>query len=150
MLALIGNLDFTEILIILVVAVMVFGERLPEVAMRGAAQLVKLRRMVGRMWREAGLDEELRRVRRDLDRQVREVPPPREIFRDIEESLEDADEEPLDDVQVAEDTREERREEPHVEQVEAEEGAQESATGPEPWAKGRASAKARPPGDPRP
>ncbi len=84
MLALIGNLHVSEILIILVVALIVFGERLPEVAMRGAAQLVKLRRTVSQMWREAGLEDELRRVRREMEDQIRKVPAPRQVFDEFE------------------------------------------------------------------
>ena len=72
MLALIGMPDFAELLIIAMAALMVFGKRLPEVAMRGAAQVIKLRRSVARMWREAGLEDELRRVRREIDAKVRE------------------------------------------------------------------------------
>lgn len=56
----------------LVGAVLLFGKRLPEVAMRGAAQFVKLRRSVARMWRETGLDSELRRVQRELDQAKRD------------------------------------------------------------------------------
>ena len=44
MLALIGNLDVLEVLVIVGVAIIVFGKRLPEVSMRGAAHLMKLRR----------------------------------------------------------------------------------------------------------
>ena len=63
MIALIGNLHLLEVLSIAGAALLVFGKRLPEVAVRGAGQLVRLRRSVMRMWREAGLEEELRRVR---------------------------------------------------------------------------------------
>lgn len=73
MLAIIGNLHMTELLVIALAALMIFGRRLPEVAMRGAAQVVRLRRSVTKMWREAGLEEELRKVRRDIDREVHQV-----------------------------------------------------------------------------
>lgn len=81
MLALIGNLDFLEILVIAAVAIMVFGRELPKVAMRGAAHLMKLRREVSRMWREAGLEEELRKVRRDLDKLPEQLPTADELIR---------------------------------------------------------------------
>jgi Sec-independent protein translocase protein TatA len=90
MLALIGNLDILELLLIAAVALMVFGKRLPEVTMRGMAQVMKLRREVARMWREAGLEEELRKVRRDLDRDLpRHLPSPDELMRQAERELEE-------------------------------------------------------------
>lgn len=73
MLSLIGNLDLVEILVIAAGAVLVFGRRLPEVAMRGAAQVMRLRKMVSQTWREAGLEDELRRVRWDMEREARAV-----------------------------------------------------------------------------
>ena len=73
MLGIIGNLHMMELLVIALAALMIFGRRLPEVALRGAAQIVRLRRSVTKMWREAGLEEELRKVRRDIDREVDQV-----------------------------------------------------------------------------
>lgn len=73
MLALLGNLHILELALVAAVAVMVFGKDLPHVAMRGAAQLVKLRRQLAKLWREAGLEEELRKVRRDLERESRDL-----------------------------------------------------------------------------
>jgi len=75
-LALFGNFDFTEILVIGVGALLVFGRRLPDVAMKAAAQVIRMRRAVSKMWREAGIEEELRRVRREI-----EIEPPREPAR---------------------------------------------------------------------
>lgn len=66
-LALFGNFDFTELVVVAAVAVILFGKRLPEVAMRAAAQVVKVRRSLGQMWRDAGLEDELRRVRREVE-----------------------------------------------------------------------------------
>lgn len=73
MLALFGNLDLVELAVIAVGAILVFGKDLPGVAMKGAAQVMKLRRAVTRMWREAGIEDELRRVRWDLEREEREL-----------------------------------------------------------------------------
>jgi len=81
--ALLGNFDFTELLVIGVGALLIFGRRLPEVAMRAAAQLVRLRRAVTQMWREAGIEEELRRVRREIES---EVPSPRDMSHLIGEA----------------------------------------------------------------
>lgn len=66
-LALFGNLSYAEILCILVVAIMVFGRRLPEVAARAAHQVMKLRRSLGTMWRETGLAEEWRQLQHGVD-----------------------------------------------------------------------------------
>ena len=41
--------------------------------MRGVTQVMKLRRAVTQMWRDAGIEDELRRVRWDLEREAREV-----------------------------------------------------------------------------
>ena len=67
MLALLGNLSFLEILLIAVGALLIFGKRLPEVAMKAAAQVVRLRRAVSELWREAGIEEELRKVKREIE-----------------------------------------------------------------------------------
>ncbi|MBL6720619.1 MAG: twin-arginine translocase TatA/TatE family subunit [Planctomycetes bacterium] len=73
MLGLIGNLSLPELLVVAAGAVLIFGRRLPEVAMRGAAQFMRLRRNLTQAWRDAGIEDELRRVRWDLDREAREV-----------------------------------------------------------------------------
>lgn len=74
MLALLGNFDFTELLVVAAGALMVFGKRLPEVAMRAAAHLVRLRRTVQQMWRQSGLEDELRKVRREVERELSDHP----------------------------------------------------------------------------
>ena len=66
MLAFIGNLSFLEMGVILVIAVLVFGRRLPEVAGQAAAQLHRARRALSDLRRESGIDEELRKARRTL------------------------------------------------------------------------------------
>lgn len=84
MIALIGNLHLLEVLAIATGAVLVFGKRLPEVAVRGAGQLVRLRRSVMRMWREAGLEEELRRVRREIEREAPNLPSAADLAREAD------------------------------------------------------------------
>lgn len=66
-LAFFGNISYSEVLFILVIAIMVFGRRLPEVAARGVHQLVKLRRSLAGMWRETGMAEEWRSLQRGVD-----------------------------------------------------------------------------------
>ena len=78
MLALFGNLSFSEILMIAVVAVMVFGKRLPEVAGQTVRQVAKLRRNLDDLRRESGIDRELRDVRgalRGLSQDIATTPP---------------------------------------------------------------------------
>ncbi|MAG62319.1 hypothetical protein CMO84_02215 [Candidatus Woesearchaeota archaeon] len=84
MIALIGNLHLLELLTIAGAALLVFGKRLPEVAVRGAGQLVRLRRSVMRMWREAGLEEELRRVRREIEQETPKLPSAEDLTREAE------------------------------------------------------------------
>lgn len=81
-LALIGPLAGSELLLIAAVAVMIFGSRLPEVAMRAAAHFMRARRVVTRMWREAGLEQELRRVQWEIERKM-----PRDTDVDLREPM---------------------------------------------------------------
>lgn len=83
MLAIFGDFAFTELLLVAVVALMVFGRRLPEVAVRAAAHLTRLRRSLTQMWREAGIEDELRKVRRDVERTMPDLRNPRQMVRDI-------------------------------------------------------------------
>jgi len=82
-LAIFGDFAFTELLLVAAVALMVFGKRLPEVAVRAAAHLTRLRRSLTEMWREAGIEEELRKVRRDVERTMPDLRNPRQMVRDI-------------------------------------------------------------------
>lgn len=73
-LALIGNLSVGEAVVILILAVLVFGRRLPEVAARVFHGLQDLRRNFDRLRRETGIDEELRKVSgslREVEREAR-------------------------------------------------------------------------------
>lgn len=80
MLLFINNVNPTELLLIAVVAVLVFGRRLPEVAGQAAGQLAKAKKAVQDLRRESGLDEELRQARqaaKDLDpRRLVDAPKP--------------------------------------------------------------------------
>ena len=68
--AFIGSLAWTEILVILAAALMIFGGNLPDVALRLVAQVMRARRAVAKMWRDTGLEDELRRVRRDVEMSI--------------------------------------------------------------------------------
>jgi Sec-independent protein translocase protein TatA len=73
MLAIITNLSPTEIMVVMIAAILIFGRRLPEVAAKGAVQLQKLRRGVNDFKRESGFDEEIRKARRLVDNPLKEV-----------------------------------------------------------------------------
>lgn len=66
-LALIGNLDTTELIVVVIAAVLVFGRRLPQVAAQAGAQIGKLRRHLDSAWRDSGVDKEVREVQRSID-----------------------------------------------------------------------------------
>ena len=76
------NLGVTEMVVILVVAVVVFGRNLPQVAVQAAAQVAKLRRSLTDLRRETGIDDELRRAKREFEQAV-----PRNLPRIIEQKL---------------------------------------------------------------
>jgi Sec-independent protein translocase protein TatA len=93
MLALFGNLDFTEIIVIAAVALMIFGRRLPEMAVRVASQVVKIRRSVSQVWRDAGIEEEIRKVKRNIEQDMPRIADPaamtRKMVTDIERQLDE-------------------------------------------------------------
>jgi Sec-independent protein translocase protein TatA len=82
-LAIFGDFAFTELLLVAAVALMVFGKRLPEVAVRAAAHLTRLRRSLTQMWREAGIEDELRKVRREVESTMPDLRNPRKMVRDM-------------------------------------------------------------------
>jgi len=65
-LAFIGNLSPLEIVVIGVVAILVFGKRLPEVAGRVLYHLRRLRQSMYDLRRETGIDQEIRNVERSM------------------------------------------------------------------------------------
>ncbi|HTF89180.1 MAG TPA: hypothetical protein VK843_12275 [Planctomycetota bacterium] len=68
------GLSAFEIIVIVVVAILVFGERLPQVAAEFAGWLMKLRRSLTDLRRESGIDREISEVRRQVENAV-----PREV-----------------------------------------------------------------------
>ncbi len=66
-----------ELIIVAVVAVIVFGQRLPQVAGEAAATMQKLRRALNDLRRESGIDQEIRNARREIEQNV--VQPLREV-----------------------------------------------------------------------
>lgn len=66
-LAIIQNLNLVELAVIALVAVLLFGKRLPEVAGQAASGLAKARRSLNDLRRQTGIDEELRQARRAFE-----------------------------------------------------------------------------------
>lgn len=100
MLALFTDLAFSELLVIAAIAVMVFGRDLPRVAAKAVVQFQRVRRTMQQVWRESGINEEVRRVQREMEdaaRTVREVTPEdplesavRGVREDLERSAREA------------------------------------------------------------
>jgi len=67
MIALIGNIGFTETIVIVVLALLIFGDRLPQVATKAYVEFRKLRRTLDELRRETGIDRELRDLRRSVE-----------------------------------------------------------------------------------
>ncbi|WP_419191969.1 Sec-independent protein translocase subunit TatA/TatB [Engelhardtia mirabilis] len=73
MLAFIQNINPTELLLIAVVAVLIFGRRLPEVAGQVAGRVQQARRAFNDLKRETGIDEEMRRARRNFESAIHDA-----------------------------------------------------------------------------
>ncbi|MBM3977063.1 MAG: hypothetical protein FJ299_08745 [Planctomycetes bacterium] len=66
MLALFDNLSFGEVLVGGVLAVMMFGKNLPQAAAKAAVQLQRLRRQMGDLRKDMGIDEQIREAEREM------------------------------------------------------------------------------------
>ncbi|MCA9001282.1 MAG: hypothetical protein KDB61_05125 [Planctomycetes bacterium] len=73
MLAFITNLSLGEMGVLIVGAVIIFGKDLPAVVIKGLQNLARLRKAVMEMWREAGLEQEFKRVKAELDPELKEA-----------------------------------------------------------------------------
>lgn len=69
-LAIFDNLGFSELMIVLIVAILIFGKRLPEVASQAGSQLAKFRRSLQDIKNETGIDNDLRNIQRDIQNAV--------------------------------------------------------------------------------
>jgi len=65
-LALFGNIGMMEMILILVVAVLIFGKDLPQAASKAYLQARKLRNAVDDLRRDSGIDQELRNIERNV------------------------------------------------------------------------------------
>ncbi len=61
------GLSPTELFVIAIVAILVFGARLPQVAGEAAATLQRFRRSLTDLRRETGIDQEIARARREFE-----------------------------------------------------------------------------------
>ncbi|MEM7518886.1 MAG: hypothetical protein AAF368_18440, partial [Planctomycetota bacterium] len=111
MLALFGSLAPLELGLVLVAAIMIFGRDLPRVAAQLFAQLAKVRRAMRDMWRETGMEEEMRRVRNELDDVKMNLPSPealdprakaRELVRDLDAEVREFPSRKTEDADAAE------------------------------------------------
>jgi len=65
--AIFEDVGMSEILVIGVFGVLLFGKRLPEVASQAGAQLVKFRRSLQQVKAESGMDQEVRKIQRVIE-----------------------------------------------------------------------------------
>lgn len=84
------NLGPSEIVVIAVVAILVWGRRLPEVAGQAAGVVQRMRRSLDDLRRDTGIDREIQNARRAVDeavpRGVRTLDVRREARKLVEES----------------------------------------------------------------
>jgi len=88
MLAFLSNLHFTELILIALVGIMVFGRNLPRIAVQIWTQLAKVRRSMNKVWRETGVQDEIRRMQREMREAEYEV---RDVARRAMEAEEEAE-----------------------------------------------------------
>lgn len=85
------NLGPQEIVVITVVAILVWGRRLPEVAGQAAGVVQRMRRSLDDLRRETGIDREIQNARRAVDeavpRGVRTLDVRREARKLVEETV---------------------------------------------------------------
>lgn len=67
MIAFFQNIGLPETIVIAVLAILIFGRRLPEVAARAAVQVQRMRRGLADLRRETGIDAEMRAARRAIE-----------------------------------------------------------------------------------
>jgi Sec-independent protein translocase protein TatA len=68
--AIFEDIGMSEILVIGVFGVLLFGKRLPEVASQAGQQLVKFRRSLQQVKAESGMDQEVRKIQRTLEEAI--------------------------------------------------------------------------------
>ncbi|HEX6881846.1 MAG TPA: hypothetical protein VF530_00615 [Planctomycetota bacterium] len=66
MLAFLGNLSPLELVVLVALAVLIFGKNLPQAASKAYLQARKLRNAVDDLRRESGIERELREIERNV------------------------------------------------------------------------------------
>jgi Sec-independent protein translocase protein TatA len=68
--AIFEDVGLSEILVLGIAGVLLFGKRLPEVASQAGAQLVKFRRALQQVKAESGIDQEVRKIQRVIEEAI--------------------------------------------------------------------------------
>lgn len=139
------NLGPTEIVVIVVVAILIFGPRLPQVAAEFAGWIMKLKRSLNDLRRDSGIDREISEVRRQVEnavpREVRSFNVERKLNEAVESVKQDIAKPVADELEAARDavTKDVRREplghpeeSPAVTPLRADPEAPPAATDPRP------------------
>jgi len=87
--ALFDNLGGGELFIAGVVALLVFGKRLPEVAAQAGQALTKFRRGLDSAWSDTGMDSEIRKIRDAMPRDMSMTDVARLASKKMEQRLRD-------------------------------------------------------------
>lgn len=97
MIAIIGNLDILELMVIALFSVMIFGRNLPRVAAQVVTQVTRARRALQKVWRESGIGDEIRDVQREIERNALRLrdADPRAAARQLTQEIEAKVREPL-------------------------------------------------------
>jgi Sec-independent protein translocase protein TatA len=105
-LAFLQNLSLFEIVVVAVVAVLVFGGRLPEVAGQAASAVSRLKRQLADLRRDTGIDREIQGIRRSVEAGVPRIPRSIDVAgsvkREIRSAIEEAAKPPASEPQPPE------------------------------------------------
>lgn len=85
--ALFDNLGGGELFIAGVVALLVFGKRLPEVAAQAGQALTKFRRGLDSAWNDTGMDHEIRKIKEAMPKDISMTDMARAASRKMEQRL---------------------------------------------------------------
>ncbi len=106
----------TEIVVIVVVAILIFGPRLPQVAAEAAGWIMKLKRSMSDLRRDSGIDREFSEVRRQVEnavpRELRNFDPARSVQTGMETLKHDVAEPVVKELRSAHDALMDDRREP--------------------------------------
>lgn len=84
------NLGPSEIVVLAVVAILVWGRRLPEVAGQAAGMVQRMRRSLDDLRRDTGIDREIQNARRAVDEAVPRGVRTLDVRREAQKLVEEA------------------------------------------------------------